>query len=64
MRSNMAAITSPLLSRMITPIPTELELLNTAPSKLALKELVFGGVHDCVGDAVELLRVWVSYESR
>ena len=64
MRSNMAAITSSLLSRMITPIPTELELLNTAPSKLALKELVFGGVHDCVGDAVELLGVWVSYESR
>ena len=57
MRSNMAAITSPLLSRMITPTPAELELLNTAPSKLALKELVFGGVHDCVGNVLELLGV-------
>ena len=52
MRSDMAAITSSLLSRMITPILAELELLNTAPSKLALKELKFGGVHDCVGRAV------------
>ena len=55
MRSDMAAITSPLLSQMITHIPAELELLNTAPSKLALKELEFGGVHDCVGGAMELL---------
>ena len=64
MRLNMAAITSPLLSRMITPTCTELELLNTAPSKFALKELVFGGVHDYVDDAVELLGVWVSCELR
>ena len=64
MRSNMAAITSPLLSRMITPTRIELELLNTAPLKFALKELVFGGVHDYVDDAVELLGVWVSCELR
>ena len=55
MHLDMAAITSPLLSRMMTPIPAELELLNTALSKFALKELGFGGVHDCEGRTVELL---------
>ena len=64
MHLDMVAITSPLLSRMITPTSAESELLNTAPSKFALKELVFEGVPDCVDDAVELLGVWVSCESR
>ena len=60
----MATVTSPLLSQMITPTPAELELLNTAPSKFALKELVFRGVHDCVEVAMELLGAWMSCVSR
>ena len=64
MRSDMAAITSLFLLRMIMPTLTELELLNTALSKFALKELELGGHHDCIEVAVELLEAWISCASR
>ena len=64
MRSVMAAIISLFLSQMIMPTPAKLELLNTAPSKFALKELELKGHHDCVEVVVELLEAWISCASR
>ena len=64
MRSDMAAITSLFLLRMIMPTLAELELLNTALSKFAFKELELGGHHDCIEVAVELLEAWISCASR
>ena len=46
------------------PTLAELELLNTALSKFALKELELGGHHDCIEVAVELLEAWISCASR
>ena len=48
MHSDMAAITSPFFSRMITPTLVEWELLKTAPSKFALKGWELRGHQDSV----------------